>query len=138
MSWSSKTVRASILVFMTLAVYSPALRGGFIWDDDQHVTDNPTLTSLAGLKRIWLEPTSLPQYYPMVHTTFWIERHLWGLQPLGYHFVNVALHVGNALLVWLLLEGLAVRGAWLAAAIFAVHPVHVESVAWITERKNVL
>jgi hypothetical protein len=138
MDWSSKTIRALALVVMTLVAYAPALRDGFVWDDDQHVTENPTLTSLAGLQRIWLDPTALPQYYPMVHTTFWVERHLWGLRPFGYHLVNVLLHLANAFLLWYLLEHLAVRGAWLAAAIFALHPVHVESVAWITERKNVL
>jgi tetratricopeptide (TPR) repeat protein len=123
---------------MTLAAYVPALSGGFVWDDDAHVTNNPTLTTLDGLRRIWLEPTALPQYYPLVHTTFWIEHHLWGDAPLGYHLVNILLHAGAAVLLLFVLETLTVPGAWLAAAVFALHPVHVESVAWITERKNVL
>lgn len=138
MDWGSKSVRASLLLVLTLLAYAPALRDGFVWDDDAHVTDNPTLTSLDGLRRIWVEPTSTPQYYPMVHTTFWIERHLFGLNPFGYHLDNVVLHLLNAFLLWFLLESLLVPGAWLAAALFALHPVHVESVAWITERKNVL
>jgi tetratricopeptide (TPR) repeat protein len=110
----------------------------FVWDDDQHVTENVTLRTLAGLRRIWTEPRATPQYYPLVHTTFWVEYHLWGASPLGYHLANVVLHAANALLLWRVLRRLAVPGAYLAAVLFAVHPVHVESVVWITERKNVL
>ena len=126
------------LVFCALVAYYPALRAGFIWDDDDYLTGNPTLNDLHGLQRIWLEPGAVPQYYPLVHTTFWIERHLWGLRPAGYHLTNILLHILSALLVWRLLSRLRLPGAWLAAAIFATHPVQVESVAWITERKNVL
>src|SRR5262249_19763749 len=116
----------------------PALHGDFIWDDDAYVTENTTLRSVDGLRRIWLEPRSLPQYYPLVHTTFWVEYHLWGLAPFGYHLVNVLLHAFNALLLWLVARALGIPGAGVAAALFALHPVEVESVAWITERKNVL
>jgi tetratricopeptide (TPR) repeat protein len=126
------------LVALVLVAYLPVLKAGFVWDDDFHVTRNLTLQSLDGLRRMWFELGAVPQYYPFVHSTFWIEYHLWGLAPLGYHLVNVLLHAVNALLVWQLLERLRVPGAWLAAAIFAVHPVEVESVAWVTERKNVL
>jgi tetratricopeptide (TPR) repeat protein len=136
--WKSPWLRAAVLVAITIAAYAPALRGGFVWDDDTHVTNNPTLRSLEGLSRIWVEPTALPQYYPLVHTTFWIEHHFWGDAPFGYHLVNVLLHALAAVLLLWVLEFLSVPGAWLAAAVFAVHPVHVESVAWVTERKNVL
>ena len=122
----------------TVIAYLPALNAGFIWDDDQYVTGNPTLRSLAGLGKIWFKIGAVPQYYPLVHTTFWLEYHLWGLNPLGFHCVNVLLHICAATLAWRLLEKLRLPGAWLAAAIFAMHPVQVESVAWITERKNVL
>jgi protein O-mannosyl-transferase len=123
---------------LTLTAYLPAIRGGFIWDDDSYVTENAQLRDAGGLARIWFQPSATPQYYPLVHTSFWIERHLWGLHPLGFHLVNVLLHVLSALLLWRILALLGVGGALLAAAVFAVHPVHVESVAWITERKNVL
>ena len=123
---------------MTVVAYIPAMNGGFVWDDDSYVTENPTLRTLDGLGRIWFEIGAVPQYYPLVHTTFWAEYHLWQLQPLGYHIVNVLLHGLTAVLLWLVLTRLSVPAAWLAAAIFALHPVHVESVAWITERKNVL
>lgn len=127
------------LVLAVAAVYWPATRhGGFIWDDDDYVTDNRTLRSVQGLKRIWTEPGAVPQYYPLVHTTYWLEYRLWGLDPHGYHIVNVILHIAGALLLWRVLVVLRVPGAWLGAMLFALHPVHVESVAWVTERKNVL
>ncbi len=125
------------IVLLTFMAYSSAIRGGFIWDDDDYVTQNPLLTGPHGLWRIW-STTESPQYYPLVFTTFWMERRLWGLNPMGYHAVNVSLHAINAILVWWLLRRLEVPGAWMIGAIFAVHPVHVESVAWISERKNVL
>jgi tetratricopeptide (TPR) repeat protein len=127
-----------VLFLITIVAYVPAMNGGFIWDDDAYVTENETLRSLEGLHRIWFEVGAVPQYYPMVHTTFWVEYHLWGLDPLGYHLVNIILHWLNAIVFWMVLTRLSVPGAWLVAAVFALHPVHVESVAWITERKNVL
>lgn len=133
-----KSVLAGLLIVMTLTVYIPAMRGGFVWDDDDYVTENPTLNSFHGLKQIWLDPKSTPQYYPLVFSSFWLEYKFWGVRPTGYHLVNVLLHALNALLLWCLLRCLNVPGAWLAAAVFALHPVQVESVAWVTERKNVL
>jgi len=128
----------AVLLLLTALAYVPVVNCGFIWDDDDYVTQNTTLRDTHGLYRIWFDRSALWQYYPLVHTTFWIEYRIWELNPLGYHLVNVLLHGLNAVLWWLLLKRLRVPGAWLAAAIFAVHPVHVESVAWITERKNVL
>lgn len=121
-----------------VAAYAPALTAGYIWDDDSYLTANLNLETADGLRRIWLEPTSNPQYYPIVFTSFWIERRLWDLHPAGYHLVNVLLHGLTAVLFWRLLVRLRVSGAWFAALLFALHPVMVESVAWVTERKNVL
>lgn len=129
---------ALLLAVLTIFAYAPAWHAGYIWDDDKYVTANPLLTAPDGLKRIWFSLDSPSQYFPLVYTTFRIEHALWGLQPAGYHWVNILLHAANALLVWRLLFVLRVPGAWLGAALFALHPVHVESVAWITERKNVL
>jgi tetratricopeptide (TPR) repeat protein len=137
-----RTPRRGVLVvllfLMPLVAYLPALDGDFVWDDDYNVTENPHLRDLDGLQRIWLDTRSTQQYYPLTHTSFWIDYQLWGLHPLGYHLGNVLLHAGSAVLLWLVLLELGVPGAWLAAAVFALHPVHVESVAWITERKNTL
>ena len=88
-----------LIVLITLMAYIPALQGGFIWDDDAYVTENPTLRSVQGLARIWLEPRSTPQYYPLVFSSFWVEYHLWKLHPLGFHLVNVLLHAGSAILL---------------------------------------
>ena len=129
---------AAAIVAATLAAYWPAIHGGFIWDDDDYLTGNRALRSAEGLKEIWLVPGTTRQYYPLVHTTFWLESRLWGFEPLGYHLVNVFLFAASALLLWQVLERLSLPGAWFVAAVFALHPVHVESVAWITERKNVL
>jgi tetratricopeptide (TPR) repeat protein len=127
-----------LIVVVTFVAYIPALRAGYVWDDREYVWANDLLRSLGGLRQIWLAPTSSPAYSPLVFTTFWLEFHLWGTAPFGYHLTNVALHTLNSLLVWLLLRRLNVPGAFLAGAIFALHPVHVESVAWIAERKDVL
>jgi Flp pilus assembly protein TadD len=126
-----------LLAVVTVIAYLPALRGGFIWDDDAYVTQNALLTAPDGLSRIWFSAHRQSQYFPLAFTSLRLERALWGLNPLGYHAVNVLLHAANALLLWQLLRRLAAPGAWLAAAIFALHPVQVESVAWITELKNV-
>lgn len=137
-SWLRTGLQGGIIILVTVLAYSPALRGGFVWDDDAYVTGNQTLRSAEGLRRIWFELGATPQYYPLVFTTFWTEYHLWCLDPFGYHLVNVVLHAIGAIILWRVLRRLSVPGSWLAAAVFALHPVNVESVAWITERKNVL
>ena len=136
--WSrSDWLWALCLVVATILTYLPALNGTPIWDDDAHIT-RPELRSLEGLAKIWTQPGSTQQYYPLVHTVFWVEHQLWGDAPLGYHLMNVLLHCGSALLLVMLLRRLEIPGVWLAAAIFTLHPVQVESVAWISELKNTL
>ncbi len=133
-----KPLLAAALVAAVVVAYLPALRAGFIWNDNTYLTANPTLDSAHGLHLIWADPRANEQYYPLVFTSFWVEKRLWGLHPFGYHLVNVLLHAASALLLWWLLRRLAVPGAWFGAALFALHPVCVESVAWVTERKNTL
>lgn len=128
---------AALVLIAILVVYFPAIRGQPIWDDDGHIT-RQELKSLHGLWRIWSEPGATQQYYPLLHTAFWIENKLWGDLPIGYHLVNIALHVYAVVVVKMILQRLSLPGSGLAAAIFALHPVHVESVAWISEQKNTL
>ncbi len=124
-----------IIVLLTFLAYSPALNGDFLWDDDLHITKKKTVIGEESFKRIWT--TSDAVYYPLVLTTFWVEWRLWNGQPMGFHIVNVLLHAINAVLLCFLFQQLGIKWAWLGGAIFALHPVHVESVAWITELKNV-
>ena len=126
-----------ILLFATVLVYFPATRCGFVFDDRIYITENDEVKSPAGLLKIWLGPSAYT-YYPLTLSTFWLEYRLWGSNPAGYHVVNILLHALNASLVLVLLKRLNVPGARLAALVFCLHPVCVESVAWISERKNLL
>ncbi len=131
---------ALALAVLAVGCYLPALSAGFVWDDEAF-TDAATVREWSGLWRIWFSPSEIEDeghYWPLVYTSFWLEHKLWGFAPAGYHAVNVLLHAANTLLVRRLAERLAVPGAWLVAAVFAVHPLHVESVAWIIERKDLL
>jgi protein O-mannosyl-transferase len=130
-------VWAAALAVAVFLVYLPAWHGGVLWDDEKHITA-PELRSWQGLSRIWCDLKATQQYYPLLHSAFWLEAQLWGDDTLGYHLVNILLHVAATILAAIVLRRLAVPGAYLAAAIFAFHPVHVESVAWITELKNTL
>jgi protein O-mannosyl-transferase len=142
LSVARRRVQISLLALFlglaTVMTYRLVWHGGFIWDDDRYVTHNHLLTAPDGLRRIWFSLDAPSQYFPLAYTVLRIERLFWDLQPAGYHWVNIFLHLGNALLVWRVLWRLKVPGGWLAAAIFALHPVQVESVAWISELKNVL
>jgi tetratricopeptide (TPR) repeat protein len=127
----------TLLFFAILIAYFPALHGGWLWDDDRHVT-SPDLQSLHGLWRIWFDLGATQQYYPLLHSAFWIEHCIWGDSVLGYHVVNVVLHATAAFLLIAILQRLGLPGAWLAGFVFALHPVCVEAVAWISEQKSTL
>jgi len=126
-----------LLLVTTAIAYLPAWNGRPVWDDKAHITA-PHLRSANGLVAIWVHPAATQQYYPLAHTVFWIEQKLWGDSVLGYHLLNILLHALGALMLLRILARLRVPGAWLAAGLFALHPVQVESVAWISELKNTL
>lgn len=128
---------AALLIAAVFLVYRPAWHGGVLWDDENHIT-RPDLRPAEGLKQIWLDIGATQQYYPLLHSVFWLEHRLWGNEMFGYHALTILLHALSALLVAAILQRLNVPGALLAAAIFALHPVHVESVAWVSEQKNTL
>ncbi len=125
------------LLLVTLLVYIPAMRAGYIWDDDKLLTENPAIKAGNGLYTIWCT-RELNDWVPLTSTTFWIEWRFWKLNPAGFHVVNILLHGLNSILLWRVLRQLKIPNAWAAALLFAVHPVCVASVAWIAERKNTL
>ena len=134
---SSDFVLWGMIVCATLAAYLPVLRGGLLWDDDAHLT-RPELQSFHGLWRIWFELGTTQQYYPLLHSAFWFEHRIWGDAVMGYHLTNIALHALSACLVVMIMRRLSLPGAWFGGFVFALHPVPVESVAWITEQKSTL
>src|SRR4051812_37825678 len=135
--WPRYAALYAALVVALLIVYGPALHGSILWDDPAHLT-RPELRSAAGLWRIWFEPGATQQYYPVVHSGFWLMWRVFGDRTFGYHLTTVLLHAASAGLLALILKRVGVRGAVCAAAVFALHPVQVESVAWMTELKNTL
>ena len=135
--YQSDLVLGVLLLVVTVAAYVPALQSARVWDDDRHVT-TAMLQGWDGLRRIWFALGAAQQYYPVLHSAFWLEHRLWGESDLGYHLVNVAWHAISACLLVLVGQRLGARGGWVAAFIFALHPVNVESVAWISEQKNTL
>jgi tetratricopeptide (TPR) repeat protein len=132
--WRTEPFWAAVLVLAVVAAYLKVWHAGFIWDDEMHLTQNPCIVGPLGLADIWTSRAA--RYFPLVLTTFWTEHAIWGLNPLPYHVVNVLLHAACALALWRLLRLLRVRGALLGSALWALHPVQVESVAWVTELKN--
>jgi tetratricopeptide (TPR) repeat protein len=126
-----------VIAALTIAAYWQALGGETLWDDTSHIPQGEMRT-LDGLSRIWFDLGSTQQYYPVLFSWFWVQQRLWGEHMLGYHLVNLLLHIGAACLVYAVLQKLRIPSGLLAASIFALHPVHVESVAWISEQKNTL
>jgi len=135
--WKSEWFFCLILAVVTMLAYQPAWQGGPLWDDDANIT-RPELRSLDGLRRIWFQPRATQQYYPLLHSSYWLQQRFFGNSTTDYHLVNLLLHIGCAVLVLKVLRLLRIPGAKLATIIFALHPVNVETVAWITERKNTL
>jgi tetratricopeptide (TPR) repeat protein len=123
-----------VLVLAVVLTYLPLWQAGYIWDDDVIVTSNPCVSGPLGLKEIWT--TSGARFYPLVLSTFWLEHALWGVTPLPYHLLNILLHAACAVVLWRVFLNLEIRGAWLGAALWALHPVQVETVAWVSEMKN--
>src|SRR5581483_11393346 len=131
------------LISVTLVSYYPVWRGTPLMDDDMYLINKPELRPLSGLVHLWVAPhvirhSHARQYHPLVDTLFWIEDKLWGDSMLGYHLVSILLHTVSALILWRILREVAIPGAWLAAGIFALHPIYVDSVAWLAEAKNTL
>ena len=125
---------AFLLIALVFISYARVFNADFIWDDESHLTRNPCIVGPLGFEEIWTSAQAV--YYPLVLTTFWAVHKVVGLSPWPYHFLNVLLHAGSAVLLWQVLRQLHVRGAWLGAALWALHPVMVQSVAWVTELKN--
>ncbi len=128
---------AALIAVVVVIAYWPAHHGGFVLDDELLLVHNPMIKAHDGLYRYWLTKEAL-DYWPITNTTFWLEWRLWGMNTTGYHATNLILHIIDSLLIWLILKRLAIPWPWLAAMLFAVHPINVESVAWISQRKNVL
>ena len=137
-SWPQSVLLGAFLVIAVFAVYQPAWHGGFLWEDELYASTNPLLGTTDGLWRIWFSFDSPVQYFPLTHTVFRFEKAWLGAQPISLHLVNILLHAGASLVLWRLLQRLHVPGAWFGAALFALHPMQVESVAQISELKNVL
>ncbi|MGD0382848.1 MAG: tetratricopeptide repeat protein, partial [Thermoguttaceae bacterium] len=127
----------TLIAVAVFSAYIPCINGGFIMDDDLLLTDNRLIKASDGLQQFWYS-TESPEFYPVTYNTFWIEWRLWEMNPAGYHVTNLILHIVESLLIWIILRKLYIPGAFLAALIFAVHPVNVESVAWIAQRRNML
>ncbi len=134
------TLAVLALGLLVAVSFFPATQAGFVWDDST-LTQARSVQTLSGLREIWLTPRNIENeahYWPILYTTFWLEHKLWGLDPLGYHIVSLLLHLGVTLLLWRLMRRLGVPGAWFVAAVFAVHPTHVESATWVIGRKDLL
>ncbi len=134
--WTRGIVPGAVLFLLVLLAYLPAIRAGYVWDDDTLLTQNPAIAGSAGLGTVWT--TRASDICPLTITALWAMHRVWGFAPWAYHLANIVLHGLGALLLWRVLGRLRVPGAWLGAALWALHPVQVESVAWISEMKNTL
>lgn len=127
------------ILAITAAVFYPLQDADFIWDDHDHFVSDVLQTEPDALQRIWFSPNkTVWNYWPVSRSSFWLERQLWGVNAAYSHYLNIVLHTLSAVLLFCILTYIRMPGAWLAALIFAIHPLTVESVSWIAERKNVL
>jgi len=136
--WKAVLLRVAVIAAMIGWIYLPVVHGYWLWDDKELIRDNPLNHDSAGWWKIWVQPGSLVDFYPLWFTVEWLQWRFWGDDTTGYHLVNILLHLVGALLVWRLLARLGLRFAWMGGLLFAIHPVQVESVAWISELKNTL
>ena len=127
----------AVIVVAALIVYWPALHGGFVLDDDIYLTKNSLIEAPDGLYRFWLTKQPI-DCYPASNTSLWIEWRLWGMNSTGYHVTNLMLHIASCLVLWAILLRLGLPAAFLAALLYAIHPINIESVAWIAQRKDVM
>ncbi len=132
--WDRDWLKGVLLIAALLIAYQPVWQAGFIWDDDAHLTANPCVVGPLGFKDIWTSTAA--RICPLTLSSFWLQHAIWGSGPLPYHLVTLLLHAAAAVVLWRVLVGLRVPGSWLGAALWALHPVQVESAAWITELKN--
>ncbi|HPB30924.1 MAG TPA: hypothetical protein PLB62_05675, partial [Candidatus Sumerlaeota bacterium] len=105
---------AAVLFLLTAGVFLPALKAGYIWDDDTFLTENPLILRDDGLRGFWFS-TEPPDYFPLTSTMLWIEWRLWRGSPAGFHAVNILLHALSAVFLWFVLRRLKVPGAWAGA-----------------------
>jgi tetratricopeptide (TPR) repeat protein len=134
--FKSSVLKGIVLFLLAAAIYIPSLEARFIWDDNTFFDANPIMEAPNALYRFWFTKDA-PDYFPLVSTNLWVQRQLWDIEPLGYHSVNILFHAANVVLFWLILSSLNVPGSWLAALVFAWHPIQTESVSWVTQIKNV-
>lgn len=142
------TLSALLLFLIAFTIYLPALKNGFVnWDDDKYVYLNTHIRSIDWYFLKWvLTETTFSNWHPLTTLSYAMDYTIWGLKPLGYHLTNNIFHSLNTLLVFILSFKLvkicnhqkAIIAAFVTSLMFAIHPLHVESVAWISERKDVL
>ena len=133
--WEVLVLQGALIFLACLWIYTPVYHGEWLWDDDYLITANPAMRSVDGLWRLWFAP-STADFLPLTLSFLWMQWQFFGMDPTGYHIVSILLHALGACFLWMLLVRTKISGAWLAAMLFAVHPLCVESVSWVAEQKN--
>lgn len=133
--WETLIVKVLVIVIACLWIYSPVFNGDWLWDDDYLITANLVVQSPDGFASFWVEPKTA-DYFPLTMSLLWLMWKWFGMDSTGYHVASVLLHALGSCLVWALLKTIGLRGGWLVGLFFSVHPIAVESVAWVSELKN--